>query len=309
MVINALWIVDLPIRFTVGDHFKKTELSIFSFVINDVNIELLKNNEEKILDKVKISLSVDYDDDYLPFIDNVEYYSSFIKQITIKVGSAIQGVLDGFSKATTDEYYQIFDGEDFITPCKFYFLSSSESTNNGVSTYYLDDDKLMESIEFAGKRKNALDNAWYLIRDSEHSMDLGKYEISLIYMAISVELLVTSALTDYLNEKGKFTGEHKRSIELLYGTCPKFVDKYFNYGISLITSKKLPEKTLEMVDFIYTLRNRIAHGKLLYEIDLMVENNIDIHNIRDYWFSFIQCVTEVYNYFFELNKEISLYDR
>lgn len=308
MRISTSWIVDLPLNFAIGNGFKQTELNRFIFAINDVNIELLKNQEKQNIDRAKIELIDEYDEAYMPMNEHLEKYSSFLDHITFKAGSALQGFLDGFSKHTNNRYYQVFDGEQFITNHSFsIFSGTSTRKRNRLRSPYLDDETIKKSIDFACRKKNVLDYAWYMLRDAEHSADLGKYEMSIIYMATTIELLVTSALSNYLDENGEFKKIHKKKIESLYGKKTSFVNRYFDYGLTLITDKKLEDGIIEGINFIYRLRNRLAHGKLFLDIDLIKENGIDVYNIRNYCNQLIICIDEVYNFFYELNEESKIF--
>lgn len=301
----ATWVVDLPIRFSTSNEIKRTSLSKLSYNINNVDVDLLINPKTQLVEKVKIQISEEYDESFLPSYKNIEYLSDFSNSLTYKAGSAIQSFLDGFSKHTDDKYHHIFDGEDFITPYRFSIQPNilSGSGNNGNSYYFLDDEIINKSIEFANKKKNIMDNAWYLIRDAEHSMEIGKYEISIVYMAIMLEFLVASHLSLYLKEDGTYKQPHKTKIEKIYGKRPSFANRHFKYGVSLITDHKLPDDIILSVDFIYKMRNKIAHGTPLYEIDIVNENNIKEFNIRYIWFDLINDITEVYNFFNDIIKK------
>lgn len=269
-----------------------------------MKIELLKNPETALIDKVKIQVTEEYDESFLPPFENLNYLSSFSNNLTYKAGTAIQRFFDGFSRHTDDVYHQIFDGEDFIMPYNYSIepnlLSGSGNSANGH--YYLDDEILNKSIQFANQKKDVLDNAWYLLRDAEHSMEMGKYEISIIYMAIMIEFLVISQLSDYLDDNGNYKEPHKTKIEQSYGRRPSFVDKHFRYGLPLITDNKLPEEVLISTDFIYRVRNKLAHGKPLFEIEVINDNNITELNIRDIWFDLINDTAQVYNFFYDIIK-------
>lgn len=110
MEIQAIWIVDLPLKFSIGNHFKKTTLDKFSFRIRKVDIELLKDASNNFIDKAKIKLVDEYDNLYLPSYENISYLSKFYEDITYRAGTAIQDFMDGFSRYSNDQYYQIFDG-------------------------------------------------------------------------------------------------------------------------------------------------------------------------------------------------------
>lgn len=310
MRVHSIWEVSLPLQFVVGNKFSNTELSQFAFEIDGVNIELLKEPDANLINRIRLDLYEEYDDKFLPSHEHYEYLSDFSSLATYRAGLAAQKFLDGFSRNTNDENHQIFDGEDFLTQYKFHIEPSilTGSGNSGGRSYYLDDEILTKSIDFAKKKKGVLDNSWFLIRDAEHAMELGKYEISLIYMAIVVELLISSALNGYLKDNGKFKSKvHEAKIKTLFGEKASFVDRYFSYGLSLITNKKLSDEVLQYIDFIYKLRNKLAHGKQLFEIELIKENDIDELNIRDYLQEFINNITEVHNFLFELNNEIKIW--
>ncbi|MBP8893768.1 MAG: hypothetical protein KBH09_15555 [Saprospiraceae bacterium] len=309
MKVKVNCIVDLPLKFLNRNDFKKAKLTKEDFYINDVYVKLITQSDTGIIDKVKIEFSEEYDENNLPSYEHMDYLSDFHGIVSFKAGTAMQDFLDGFSRSTNDEYYQIFDGEDFVTPYEFNVSPNilQGSGNTGNSQTYLDDDILNKSIDFANKKKNMLDIAWYLLRDAEHAMELGKYEISIIYMAITTEMLVTSALSEFLDDYGIFIDPYKKEINNIYGGRPSFVEKYFEYGLTLKTDKKMPEDLLGYVDFIYRIRNKLAHGRQIYDIDLIKENEINEYNIRDHWRDFHNKIIDVHNWFFDLNEDLRIF--
>ena len=138
-------------------------------------------------------------------------------------------------------------------------------------------------------------------------MELGKYEISIIYMAITTEMLVTSALAEFLDDNGNFSDNHKKEINNIYGNRPSFIEKYFEYGLALKTDKKMPEELIGYADFIYRVRNKLAHGRQIYDIDLIIECGINEYNIKSYWRDFHNQIIEVHNWFFDLNEELKIF--
>ncbi|MEA4825149.1 MAG: hypothetical protein VB130_00720 [Clostridium sp.] len=309
MRVKAIWIVDLPLKFCIGNNFKKTQLTQFSFNIDEINFILLKNFSENIIEKVKIIMFENYDDNYLPSFKNIEYLSEFQDKISYKAGKAMQSFLDGFSKTTNSEYYQIFDGEDFTTPYTLDIIPNimkGNSTNNGIDRLiYLDDDTLKKSINFACKEKNTLDIAWYFLKEAEHLIYIGKYELSLINMAIMIEFLVTSQLSSFLDNQGHFKNRNKHSKEIAqrYGERPTFCEKYFKYGLQLVTSEILSDNILNTIDFIYKVRDKLAHGKKLQDIKLLKEVLTNEYQMKDLFWQLLNDVIEVYNYFFDLNNK------
>lgn len=308
---HSTWEVFLPLNFFVGNKFKKAPLSQFVFEIDGVRIELLrKEADETMINRLRIDLYQEYDERYLPSHEHHEYLSNFINLVTSRAGVATQKFLDGFSRNTTDEEHKIFDGDDFLTRYKFRIEPhiASGSGNNRGRAYNLDDKILTKSINFAKKQKGVLDNSWYLIRDAGHSIELGKYEISLIYMAIVSEFLIKSALSRYLNNNGYFKSpHHEENVKNLFGENASFADRYYLYGLTLLTNKKLPHEVLEYIDFIYKIRNKLAHGKQLFEINLLKQNGINESNIRGYLYDFLNNVTEVHNFLFDLNCELNFW--
>ena len=138
-----------------------------------------------------------------------------------------------------------------------------------------------------------------MLRDAQHSLELGKYEISLITMGIMFELLVTLHLAKF-NDNSYFIKIQQDNIKEIYVNKPSFVPRYFKYVLNLITSKELNMDTLDAVDFIYKVRDKLTHGKNLYDIELIKESRINEYNIRDIWQSLIYYSNEVCDYFYSL---------
>ena len=306
MRVRAVWIVKLPLKFYVGNNFNKTPLTKFVFNVDDMNFELLKSSENTI-ERVKITLFEEYDDNFLPSYENSNYLSEFINKLSYKASKTMQRFLDGFSKTTNAEYYQIFDGEDFTTPYELE-ISPNIMTGSGIDEVsneciYLDDETLTKSINFISKEKNTIDNAWYFLRDAEYLIDIGKYEISLINMAIMIEFLVKAQLSNFLDDNDYFIKVHARNIKSIYGDKASFVERYFRYGLTLVTEKYLSDDIHDTIDFIYKVRNKLAHGKKLQDLKMVNEND-DLVNENEMSHLFKQLfnnVVEIYNYFYDLN--------
>lgn len=296
MKIQATWIVNLPLKIATGNQFKKLNLNNLSFSIRDVEIQLLINICTNIVDRVEIKLEEEFKEAYLLSPENTNYLSEFYKNIINRAGTAIQSFLDGFSKYTNDEYYPIFNGKDFTTVFGFettppIMVSSRNESNRHL---YLEDDKLNYTVKFATKNKNTIDAKWYL-RVAEHSFEQEKYEISLITMASMFDLLVSSHLAKFFDDKGDFAKVNQGNVN-----NPSFVQRYFKYGLTLITSKELNIDTLDAVDFIYKVEDKLVHGKNLYDIQLIKERGINEYNIRDTWQALIYYSNEVYDYFYNI---------
>lgn len=307
MKVVGEWIVELPLFIRTGDKFKKTELTQFSFKIKEVDVELLINKNTNYIDRVKIIVEDEYDDSYLPSHQHFEYLHKFYDQITYKAGNTIQRFLDGFSRHTSDENYLIFDGQDFITEYQAEIipniLSSSGNDLNEKHYRNFDDENLRYAIDFATKDKTIFDNSWYILRDVESNLELGKYEICFLYLAIDVEMMIKSKLSDFLNDNGYFKNEYVMDIQELYGKYPRFVEKYFLYGLTLITDKQIDEDIINSVDFIFKVRNKLAHGVNLYDIEILKNNDINELNIRNYLHGCLNKTKDIHNFLFDLELE------
>lgn len=302
MKVQAIFTVELPLRFCIGDDFKKTLLTQFRFSIDDIHFELVKNLDKNTIEKVIIRLNSDYDDIFLPSYTHIEYLSQFQRTITYKASSTLQKFLDGFSKhKNTNNYYRVFDGEDFTTPYKVEvrpnIMSGNSNGNSKRGCSYLDDEKLNASITFATKDKDLIDNAWFLLREAEHLTEIGNYELALINMSIMIEFLVTSKLTDFINDNGYFRSSYSDELEKRYGKRPSFVERYFLYGLSLLGNQGPSDELLETIDYIYKIRDKLAHGKQLYTIKLIRDNEITPYNIGEIWNNLLIDINEIYYFF------------
>ena len=114
------------------------------------------------------------------------------------------------------------------------------------------------------------------------------------------ELLVTSHLAKLFDINGHFAEIQQDTIKEIYVNKTSFVPGYLKYELELITSKQLSMDTLDAVDFIYKVRDKLSRGKDLYDIELIKESGINEHNIRDIWQNLISYSNEVYEYFYSL---------
>lgn len=304
MKVICEWIVELPLFFRMGSKFKNTELTQYQFMIEDVNIELLINKETECIDRVRIVVEDEYDEKYLPSYEHYDYLDDFNQRITHKVGSTIQSFLDGFSRYTNDDNYLIFDGYDFVTEYQAEInpniLGSSGHNINEKDHRNFDDECLKHSIDFVTKEKTLYDKSWYILRDAETNLELGKYEICFLYLAIDIEMLFKTKLSKFLKDNGYFKDKHSKSIEDKYGKHATFVEKYILYGLSLITDKQLDEDIIATVDFIFKVRNKLAHGVSLYDIDIIKDYGINQLNIRNYLHGCLNKTSDVHNFLFDL---------
>jgi len=276
-------------------------LDKLSFNIRDVQIELLINESTNIIDKVKISLNEEGEDAYFSEHEDINYLSNFYNNIIFRAGTTTQNFLDSFSKQINKKDFQIFNGEDFTTIYGFestppIMISSSNESNRYL---YINDNEVNYTVKFYTKGDNIIDHVYYLLKDAQHSLELGKYEISLITMGIMFELLVTLHLAKF-TDNSCFNEIHQDNTEEIYVNKPSFVPRYFKYGLTLITSKELNMDTLDAVDFIYKVRDKLTHGEELYDIQLIKESGITEYNIRDIWQRLIYYSNEVCDYFYRL---------
>jgi len=173
-------------------------------------------------------------------------------------------------------------------------MSGNGNTKKGCS--FLDDEILNASITFATKDKELIDNAWFLLREAEHLTEIGNYELALINMAIMIEFLITYKLKDIINDNGYFGTSYSDELKERYKN-PSFVDKYFRYGLGLIGNQRPSDELLETIDYIYKVRNKLAHGKQLYTIKFIKDNEITPYNIGEIWNDLLISVNEIYYFF------------
>lgn len=309
MIVKGIWIVFLPLTFHIGNEFKKTTLSNFRFELNGASCELLQNHENNTIDRIKLVIEDHYSHEHLPAHENFDYMSEFERRMSFTVSKTVQDFLDGFSKSTNSVYYQIFDGRDFITKYSFEIQPNICSGSSGGDEIergiYLDDKDLESTIAFASKEKSFFDNAWFYLRDAEHLIEVGKFEIALINLANMLEFLVKVQLRDLLDDNGRFKDkQHKDKIIELFGQDgnPSFADKYYNYGLKLIGGLSLPKELLDTVDLIYKTRNKLAHGYRLNETKLISENEVLDYNYHLLLHSLLNDCIELYNYFHDLQN-------
>lgn len=312
MKIDGIWIVELPIKLNIGNKFKSTPLTQFCFELDNIKYELLKNKDKNYIDKLKISFSEEYDDKYAYLEGYNEYLDDFIDRISYRISKIAQRFMDGFSKAIHGEYYQIWDGKDFATNYEFQIspgiLSGgfSQGIISSDDIYNFDDDIFNKSIAFTLKDNGVLDNAWFFYRDAEHMADIGRFDLSILNMAMMFEFLVKYILRDYLDENGRYIDDtHRENIKSLFGKSATFKERYFDYGLHLVTTQLLPKSLLDSIDFIYKVRNKLAHGKRLEEINYIKEVGIEEYKIKDFFHDLLNDTVEVYNYFFDLINNMS----
>lgn len=283
MRVKAVWVVSLPFIFKWEEDLG-TDLK---YKIEEVNIKLIER--DKVINKAEITLYHEYEGGYLGDFDD---------EISLRAGRAFQLFMDGYFHSTNGIFYQIFDGEDFLIPYTLKTIpnlyAAKESQNTKI--FHLNNDILSKSVVFANKEKDVFDNAWYLICDAENNVDLGKYDIALLVMAITLEYMIKSLLGhDLLNSDGSFREVYKQELEVQYGERRiSFSDRYYRYGLSKL-SKCLEEGLLKDIDFIFKVRNKLAHGVQLFDISLLIEKSINQYNIRMCLEDLIDSVRIIYN--------------
>lgn len=164
---------------------------------------------------------------------------------------------------------------------------------------------LSKAVSYANKEKNYLDNAWYYLRDAEHYIDFGKFEMDIVNMATMLEFVIKFQLKGYLNRNGYYKLKtHKDNVCNLYGGRPSFTNRYFRYGLGLITDKTLDENMLNTIDLIYTARDKIAHGKRIHETKIILSKKIEAPDYRDTLMDLYENCIDVYNFFCDLDLEL-----
>lgn len=306
MNVEFKWFLDLPFDITCTNSFYNTKLSKYEFEFDDIKIKFRKEKESEVVKKIIVSCDGEYDDEFLPSHDYIEYLSEFSDEMTLKAGLVTQRFFDGISKATVDEVLSIFDGEDFS--CEYQLNSSPGilSGGGGIDSKLcnVNDNEIEKAIAFTKRTNTYLDNAWYLLREVEVSYEMGKYELCFLNMAIMCELLVTSALDDYLCSNGRFKSQYKDKLIASYGERPSFADRYFKYGLTYVSDDVLDQEIIDAVDFVYKVRDKLAHGNILYEVPIIKDTGINVGNIRLYIWSLFNDMSLVYDYFVKIEGRI-----
>jgi hypothetical protein len=304
MRVKGTWVVYLPFTFLKGNSSKQTSLTNLEFQIHSLDCELLMKKDTNVIDRIKVIIEDEYDEQYLPSYEHMEYLTEFENNMQFKVCNAIQDFVDGFSNHTDYIYFRVFDGNSFTTKHEFRIepniCNGDDDGNDFDNGLDFDDEALNGSIAFANKEKNYLDLAWYYLRDAEHFIDVGKYEIAIINMAIMLEFLINTKLKDYLDDKGSYKDQiHKDYIKNNYcnNGWPSFADKCYRYGLTIVDGKTFDEEILETIDIIYKTRDKIAHGKKLKDTPFMKTNKI---KAKDYYTFSLNLKVDcdlIYNYF------------
>lgn len=307
MNVEVRWFIELPFDITCNNSFYNTRLTQYDFEFEEIKIKFKKDNDKEIVRSIIVSCNHEYNDDFYPSHKNLDYLDVFLQQVTLKAGLITQRFMDGISKATNNEPLIVFDGEDFS--CKYEMNVSngimSGAGDNDRESCNINDEEMQKAISFTNRTNTHLDSAWYLLREIEVSYEMGKYELCFLNMAIMAELLVTSVLDNYLCGNGRFKSQYRNELITLYGHRPSFVNKYFRFGLSLVSNKVIESDVIDSVDFIYKVRDKIAHGNTLYTIQVLTDNCIDVSNIRDVVWNLYNDMIDVYNYFYELEEELN----
>ena len=328
MNVKAFWDVQLPVKFNSGYKFKpdkiiglkQTTFTPKPINIDDCLIEMIKDKNNGFYESVKIITDTEYDDNFLPVDLNRQYLSEFMDRLERKTSNAMQLFLDGFSYATNDEYYQITDGQDFITRYTVRFeqpeiaFEGSRYSGNQMDCRNIDDEDFEKSVIFANREKTVQDNAWYLLRDAEHFLWNGKYALSVLNMAMTIEMLIKSRLSKYLDSKDQYLNDAKKQYKVfasLYsqdneGESPTFAAKYIEFGLKHNGDPKISEdeaeyyKLINSLNVVFHLRNKIVHGLTLSEAPLMKEWGIDTNTISELVHSLFLDTDTVYRFLINL---------
>jgi len=274
MKVHGTWIIDLPIHLIIDNN--SIDCISHEININDARCELIKNDETNYIDKIKVTVEDEYSDQFLPSYKNIDYLYEFDKKIIIKAGKTAQEFLDRLTRINDSlKYYLIFNGKEFVT--KYKLNISPDILIGTFDEIDIDEEhidfKTLKEIETY--RNSSTNLAWLYLRDAKYFNDIGKHEMCIINMAIMLEFLIKDKLRNFLNGKGRYNKKHEQELIELYGKNPPFVDKYYKYGLSLLTSMKLDDELLETINAIYITRNDLAHGKRLEKTSLVNENCIN----------------------------------
>lgn len=315
MDVKGVWTVELPIQLSVFNSFENSELTIFDFEIKGVACKLLKNCDERIIDRIQVTIISELDDELYPYWNNDENRNNefdktkmieimkFVDEMQRDVANIIEDFINGFTKSSGGIATRIFNGEDFITKYKMTFEPTLFAEGNhdptGKERWCISDSEMKLAIEYASKEKDDLDIAWTFLNESEYFADMGKYEVAIINIAIMIEFLVTSKLNGILKVDGKF---RDKKVQIKMGG-KSFVERYFKYGLNELGYPLPKDYILEMTDIIIKVRNRVIHRKMkvieaLYDVGYI----IDTSDLKFHILGFCNDAEVLYKYFVELKN-------
>lgn len=310
MKIKGIWIIELPILLSLHSDFYDKDCTLHNFEINDVSCDFLESEKYNALDRIKVEINRDMNDNIYPYYtkdvkgqwvcddDKMREVILFSNKMENEVRLIVEDVLDGISKYSGATATRIHDGEDFITKHQIVFeppiLGIVGNRINGKGNWFVADDELNLAIEYATREKSHLDIAWKFLNESDYFLDMGKYEMSLINMAVMIEILVTTRLSSMLNESGYFKDSKLQKKH----SRKSFVEKYFCFGLTSIGLDLPDEDLLESVDIIMKTRNKIMHkGKTLSEAFSDIGYIIEPKDLPFHIHGFHQDSEQIYEYF------------
>lgn len=316
MIVTGYFSVYLPVNLYIKNEFYNTELTKFEFTIADIKCKFVLSSNNKSIEKISLIVPMEYDDEKYPiwtkdsnnnFVSNEEneaYARNFISEMEYYVAIKLQDFLDGYSKSSNQIPYRIHDGESLSTK---YSLSTEPpiSTTNydgddyPIETNTINDKELMDAIAYAEKEKDYFDTAWQILLDIDSYIEIGKLEISLLQMATLLELLISTPLSQYLDNFGNYTDPNHSKATYK----KKFYYKYYQYGFNLLGYKPLTSDLLNSIDVIYETRNKLIHrGYRLRDVPLFKNSGIHPYQFKSIVHDLKNDCIEVHNILKEYTK-------
>jgi len=244
------------------------------------------NTFEAILTRRSIRKYIDKSIDEI--IGDIDFFDDLLNIQSFKIGMCFQRFCDGLSIYDNGDKLHVFDGKDVLLNYEMRTEPSLfSSSNEGYIEYYnLNDNNILKIEEFVKRKNTFIDNVNEIFLESEYHIEIGKYEIAYLNLAILLEMISKKLLSAELESSGYFKERHKNRLKEKklekYGKSRSlsFYDKYFEYGLIELLDFPFEDFDLQIVDQIYSIRNKIAHGLRL--IDVLEKENIEYSNLESY---------------------------
>ena len=300
------WNISLPFKFQYTDNIT----DIKTILINEISFHPI-SNKDNIIESIIAEYEVDLPEHIkqtenpkeFPLSDIIDLYYQYVHP----VGIALQNFADSFSINTDDTVYTLFNGNDITVEYKMVIKNPNlfnSSYEPHIFTFPIDKNKLDKIIIDANiKERTFKDNIIHMLRYADHFHELGNFEMCIMNLSMASESFITSILykKGILDSNYNFKNHYKDLIKKEYGSLRNatFTEKHYDFGLNEIYKVKLIDKDPEWhnsLNWIYDLRNTIAHGDSLYNNSHIKEFNIKYENMNGILLTMKNHLISVFNW-------------
>lgn len=272
-LVRCVWFIELPFKFDISK-----DVSISEIIFDDISILPIKKKESKYFDSIKVEYKTNINDDLIPK-DAYDSHKTigFKDEVTKKIGFKVNRFVNAYCRQVEKHIInQIFNGDDFITHYQSFIADMDGKVLDGVlsanrEVRVLDNNMFNSIIDDIKTQESNIVNEF--MRLASCFLENGYFDMAVMNLSMALEAFIKKLVFS--------KGVTSQDLNEVKG----YVEKFFHVGLKKAIGKSLKEDEpdyFEVVSFIHYVRNEIAHGGLLINLEeYKGQNHDDIYNEID----------------------------